>query len=283
MKKKAYAKINLALDVVGKRPDGYHELKMIMQSIDLFDEIDLELIESGIEVESDSEFLANDENNIAYRAAKKFFEITNINSGVKIFIKKNIPISAGLAGGSTDGAAVLRMLNESFDNVLNYEEMIDVSKSIGADVAFCLYGGTALCEGVGEKITQLKDFDGHRLVLVKPPFGVSTKEVFEKFNLDRTKIHPDTNSMIKAIEKDDLIAVSSKLKNVLENVTTNKHKVLKKIKEDFIEKGALGSIMSGSGPSVYGFFNDEKLALDAKKHFDIKYRTVFNIKTIGKY
>lgn len=283
MKRNAYAKINLTLDVTGKRSVGYHELKMIMQSIELFDEVEMEITESGIIVETDTEFLPSDQTNIAYRAAEEFFKKTGKNDGCRIYIKKNIPLSAGLAGGSTDGAAVLMMLNEHYGNLLNHEEMIETAKKVGADVPFCLHGGTALCEGIGEKITQLKDFKDHTLVLVKPPFGVSTKEVFQKLNLERIKIHPETELIMEKIRENDLEGVSGLLKNLLENVTANKHKVIKRIKQDFIDKGAIGSVMSGSGPSVYGFFKDDKTADRAKKHFSEKYRNVFKIKTVGKY
>ena len=283
MERKAYAKINLSLDVIGKRKDGYHDLKMIMQSIDLYDTIRLEIRESGIEIISDAEFIPLNDTNIAWKAAETFFKATGLKGGCTIKIEKNIPVAAGLAGGSTDRACVLRMLNEYYNEPLKREELIDAAKAIGADVPFCLYGGTAICEGVGEKITQLPDFEGHRVVLIKPPFGVSTKEVFQKFNLERTKIHPETEVMIEKIKENDLEGSAELLKNVLENVTANKHKVIKRIKEDFVKNGALGSLMSGSGPSVYGLFDDEKAAQNTVRFFSSKYRQIFNIKTIGRY
>lgn len=284
MEAKAYAKINLTLDVVGKRNDGYHELEMIMQSIDLYDTIKIDILdEEKIILESDVDFIPLDESNIAFKAAMRFFEESGIKKGCKIFITKRIPMSAGLAGGSTDGACVLRMLNEHFDNVLSDDKVHEIATKLGADVPFCLYGGTALCCGIGEIITPLKDFQNHTVVLVKPPFGVSTKEVFTKFNMERTKIHPETDEMIKAIIANDLPKVSSLLKNVLENVTANKHKIIKSIKEQFLECRALGTIMSGSGPTVYGLFDNDKFANDAMKHFSKKYRSIYKIKTIGKY
>lgn len=283
MKEKAYAKINLALDVVGKKENGYHLLKMIMQSIDLYDEVDVEMKESGITLECDKEFVPTDESNIAFKAAKYYFEESGINKGCHIKIKKNIPVAAGLAGGSTDGAAVLRILNKLNDNNLNEEKLYDLALKLGADVPFCIHGGTALCEGVGEIITQLDDFENHKLLLVKPPFGVSTKEVFQKYNMDRVKLHPNIDEMIIGLRNNDIEMVSMNLKNVLENVTMNKHKVLKKIKADFIDFGALGSLMSGSGPSMFGFYTDENKMEKAIKHFKIKYREIFKVKTIGKY
>lgn len=280
MEQKAYAKINIALDVVGKREDGYHLLKMIMQTIDLYDRIKIKKIDCGIKLSCNKEYVPTDERNLAYKAAKLFMDTYNINSGVEIDIEKNIPVAAGLAGGSTDCAAVLRMMNEIFNINASNEELMELGVKLGADVPYCITGGTALCEGIGEKITPLKPFKNHILVLVKPPFGVSTKEVYKAFDLEKAKIHPAANNIIEKMKQDDLTFVSNNMKNLLENVTLRKYKNLIAIKEEMVSSGALGALMSGSGPSVFAFFDD---MLKAQKCYDKmkeRYTDVFITRTI---
>lgn len=280
MKGKAYAKINISLDVIGKREDGYHLLSMIMQNIELYDEIEIEKIESGIVITCNKAFIPTDERNLAYKAAKLFLETYNIKSGVSINIVKNIPVAAGLAGGSADCATVLKMLNDMFNINASEEELMKLGGTLGADVPYCIKGGTALCEGIGEKITPIKPFKNQIVLLVKPPFGVSTKDVYKAFDLSKVKIHPDTEDLIKKIENDDLNYVASNMKNLLENVTVRKHKVLYKLKEYLVRNGAVGSMMSGSGPTVFAFFDDMQVALKCYNELKEKYTDVFLTRTI---
>lgn len=280
MRIKAYAKVNIALDVIGKREDGYHLLKMIMQAIDLYDEIIIEKIDKGIKINCNKPYVPTDERNLAYKAAKLFMEKFNIKSGVNITIDKNIPVSAGLAGGSTDCAAVLKLMNKMFKTNLSDQELMDLGVKLGADVPYCIIGGTALCEGIGEKITKLKPFKNKILVLVKPPFGVSTKAVYQEFDLSKVVFHPNVKGLIRNIESDNLGYVASNMKNLLENVTLVKYKEIISIKQSMIEYGAIGSMMSGSGPTVFAFFDD---MVKAQKCYDMmkkKYKDVCITRTI---
>lgn len=280
MKAKAYAKVNIALDVIGKREDGYHLLRMIMQAIDLYDEILIEKIYKGIKINCNKPYVPTDERNLAYKAAKLFMDKFNIKSGVNITINKNIPVSAGLAGGSTDCAAVLKLMNKMFKTNLSDQELMELGIKLGADVPYCIIGGTALCEGIGEKITKLKPFKDKILVLVKPPFGVSTKSVYQDFNLSKVVFHPNVEGLIKNIEEDNLEYVASNMKNLLENVTLSKYKEIISIKQSMIEYGSIGSMMSGSGPTVFAFFDD---MVKAQRCYDImkkKYKDVCITRTI---
>jgi 4-diphosphocytidyl-2-C-methyl-D-erythritol kinase len=280
MKEKAYAKINISLDIVGKREDNYHLLKMIMQNIDLYDEIAINKIESGIKLKCNKSFIPTDSRNLAYKAADAFIKRYNLSEGVYINIKKNIPASAGLAGGSTDCATVLKIMNRLFDVNANEKELMEIGVGLGADVPYCIKGGTALCEGIGEIITELKPFKGHILILVKPPFSVSTKDVYSSFDINKVRIHPSTKLLIEAIDQNNLNFVAANMKNLLENVTINNNRSILTIKEKMIRYGAIGSMMSGSGPSVFGFFDD---MLKAQKCYDEMkkiYREVFITRTI---
>ena len=280
MKIRAYAKVNISLDVVGKREDGYHLLKMIMQNIDLYDEISIEKQKSGITISCNKSYVPTDSRNLAYKAASLFKDTYNIEDGVHINIIKNIPVSAGLAGGSTDAAAVLKLMNQIFKVNASNEELMELGLKLGADIPYCINGGTALCEGIGEKITTLKPFKDKILVLVKPSFGVSTKEVYKAFNLDRVRLHPKTEKLIEAMEQDDLYYVANNMKNLLENVTLIKHNVLIKIKEEMNRYGAVGSMMSGSGPSVFAFFDDMLKAQRCYEKMKENHREVFLTRTI---
>ncbi|GAA0690470.1 MULTISPECIES: 4-(cytidine 5'-diphospho)-2-C-methyl-D-erythritol kinase [Clostridium] len=265
MKVKAYGKVNLSLDIVGKREDGYHFLEMIMQTIDLYDVINVVKIPSGIEIKCNKNYVPTDRRNIAYRAAELFLETFKIKNGVRIEIEKNIPVAAGLAGGSTDGAAVIKAMNNLFNVNVPKEKLAAIGVTIGADIPFCIYGGTALIKGIGEEVTPLKRFQNHILVLVKPNFGVSTKEVYGSIDIKKIHKHPNTKALIQAIEREDEKFISRNMKNVLENVTLNKHRVLKDIKREMMKMGAEGSLMSGSGPTVFGIFDN---MLEAQKCYD---------------
>ena len=280
MKIKAYGKVNISLDVVGKREDGYHLLSMIMQNIDLYDEIEVEKQECGIILECNKSYVPVDNRNLAYKAAEIFKERYDIVDGVKINIEKNIPVSAGLAGGSTDAAAVLKVMNELFNVNATEAELMELGLRLGADIPYCIHGGTALCEGIGEIITPIKSFKDKIIVLVKPAFGVSTKEVYKNFNLEKVKQHPKTAEIINAIENDNLNFVASNMKNLLENVTLRKHKILIKIKEEMNACGAINSMMSGSGPTVFAFFDDMLKAQKCFEKMKKKYSDVFITRTI---
>lgn len=277
---KAYAKINLSLDVIGKRKDGYHLLRMIMQSINIHDEITIEEIDNGIIIDSDKPYIPKDERNLAYKAAEIFINKYGIKKGVKIFINKNIPVAAGMAGGSADAAAVLKAMVEMFRVDTSQSELMELGLKIGADIPFCIKGGTALCEGIGEVITPLEPFKNHVIVIVKPNFGLSTKEVYKSLDINKIHRHPKTDEIIQAIEKNDVHFVSDNLRNVLENVSFRKHNVLRSIKSKIVSMGALGSLMSGSGPTIFGIFDDEKKAQQCFEYFKSKYNQVYLSETI---
>lgn len=280
MKIRAYAKVNISLDVVGKREDGYHLLRMIMQNIDLYDEIIVEKQSRDIIIECNKNYVPTDSRNLAYKAAMAFKERYNISEGVKIKIFKNIPVSAGLAGGSTDAAAVLKLMNKLFEVNASKEELMELGLKLGADIPYCIQGGTALCEGVGEVITPLKPFRDKIIVLVKPSFGVSTKEVYKNFDMEKVKKHPETEALIKAMAEDDLRYVAYNMRNLLENVTLKKHKVLINLKEEMNKYGAINSMMSGSGPTVFAFFDDMLKAQRCFEKMKEKYNEVFLTRTI---
>ncbi|OOM12024.1 4-(cytidine 5'-diphospho)-2-C-methyl-D-erythritol kinase [Clostridium saccharobutylicum] len=280
MKIKAYAKINIALDVVGKRDDGYHLLKMIMQTIDLYDIIDIEKIQSGIEMKCNKHYVPTDERNLAYKAAKLFKDTYSIQDGVYINLIKNIPVSAGLAGGSTDAAAVLKIMNKMFNVKASDNELKALGLKLGADVPYCINGGTALCEGIGEKITQLKPFKDKIVVLIKPSFGVSTKEVYKSFDLSKVVFHPRIEELMENMANDNLCFVANNMKNLLENVTLKKHKIIANIKDEVKSKDCIGTMMSGSGPTVFAFFDDMLKAQNCYDSMKRDYKDVFITRTI---
>jgi len=280
MEIKAYAKINIALDVVGKRDDGYHLLRMIMQSIDLYDTIVINKVDSGINLKCNKHYVPTDERNLAYKAAKLFMETYSIEDGVEIELIKHIPVSAGLAGGSTDAAGVLKLMNKMFNINASEDELKILGLKLGADVPYCISSGTALCEGVGEKITQLKGFKDKVLVLIKPPFGVSTKEVYKNFDLTKVIFHPRIEELIEAMANDDIYFVADNMKNLLENVTLRKHRVIMNIKEEVKIDGSIGTMMSGSGPTVFAFFDDMLKAQMCYDNMKKKYKDVFLTRTI---
>ena len=266
MKRKAYAKINIALDAVGKREDGYHLLRMIMQTVDIYDEIELKKNNTNkIHVTTDKYYLPTDEKNLAFKAAKLFKDTYGIKDGVDINIKKNIPVSAGMAGGSSDAATVLFLMNKVFNKNISKTSLEKLAVKIGADVPYCIDGGTALCEGIGEKITKLKPFKDKILIVVKPNFGVSTKDVYRDLDITKIHKHADIEGIIRCMGRDELYGVSTRMRNVLENVTIKKHRVIREIKDEMRNSGAVGTMMSGSGPTVFGFFED---MLVAQKAYD---------------
>ncbi|MHC5246970.1 4-(cytidine 5'-diphospho)-2-C-methyl-D-erythritol kinase [Enterococcus sp. LJL90] len=249
---KAPAKINLGLDVLGRRADNYHELAMVMTSIDLLDRISLEEIpENKIIVETNKAFLPTDGRNNVYQAISLIKRRYQIEKGVKVFIKKEIPVAAGLGGGSTDCAAALRGINRLWNLGLSIDELTEIGLEVGTDVPFCLHGNTALATGVGEKITHLPTMPQCWVVLVKPRFSVSTPTVFKDLVMEDVH-HPDIEGLIDAIQTDDYQGMIQKMGNSLEAVTINRHPVIQQIKERMLKYGADVSLMTGSGPTVFG-------------------------------
>lgn len=280
IKLKAYAKINLTLDVIGKRENGYHDVQMVMQQIDLHDIVTLETREGGISLESESEFLPKNDTNIAWRAAEAVSKHVGRELGVHIIIEKNIPVAAGLAGGSTDAAAVIRGLNIMYDLGLSLEEMMEIGVTIGADVPFCIMGGTALAEGIGEELSKIDLSKPFWIVLSKPSVGVSTKKIYEALNYKSIEDHPETNSMIDAVKCGDISEISELLGNVLEPVTLSLYPSVGVLKSKMKEYGASGTLMSGSGPSVFGLFKSYEKACTAAKRLKRVYKQTYVTKTI---
>lgn len=260
---KAYAKINIGLDVTGKLPDGYHLVKMIMQNIDLYDEVVLtENVSGDIRLDMNVDFLPTDERNLAYKAAKLMKEDFGIDRGIDIYIRKNIPAAAGMAGGSTDAAAVMTGMNKLFDLNIDRNILMEHGLKLGADVPYCIMGGTALAEGIGEKLTQLSPCPDCYVLVAKPDISVSTAYVYTNLVLDDTTVHPDIDMVRNALESGDIRTAAQNMGNLLENVTQKEYPVISEIKHIMDDNGALGSLMSGSGPTVFGLFDDYGTALE---------------------
>ena len=261
---KALAKINLGLDVVRRREDGYHEVRMVMQTIHLFDRLEMAKNSSGeISITTNLSFLPTNRNNLIYRAAELLREEFQIKDGLTINLHKHIPVAAGMAGGSTDAAAVLYGMNRMFDLGLKREELMERGVKIGADVPYCIMRGTALAEGIGEKLTALPPMVKCPVLIAKPQISVSTKFVYENLRLNDKTVHPDMDALVENIRKKDLNAVASEMGNVLETVTIPNYPVIAQIKEHMLEQGAVGAMMSGSGPTVFGLFEDGDTAVAA--------------------
>lgn len=264
----SYGKINLGLDVLYKRQDGYHEINTIMQQISLKDTLIIEENKDDIILKSNKNNLPLDSTNLMYKAWEKLREKTNIKKGVKISLDKQIPIAAGLAGGSSNAAAVLRGLNSLWDLKLSEEELRRIGVEIGADVPYCIMGGTAYAEGIGERLTKLKSFSGKSVLLVNPGIEVSTEYVYKNLEIKKS---PKVNikNIIKYIEKNDIKSLGENIENIMEDVVMKKHPIIEEIKRDMKNCGAVGALMSGSGPTVFGLF-DDKDKLDYCKEKFIK-------------
>ncbi len=261
---KALAKINMGLDVVRRREDGYHEVRMVMQTIHLFDRLELTKTNSGaITLTTNLPFLPANENNLAYKAAKLLKDEFRIRDGIDVKLHKHIPVAAGLAGGSTDGAAVLYGLNHLFGLGLSRQELMDRGVNLGADVPYCVMRGTALAEGIGEKITPLPPMVKCPVLIAKPQISVSTRFVYENLKLNAETKHPDIDRLIEDIRDKNLGAIAADMGNVLETVTIPNYPVIADIKRHMTEHGAGGAMMSGSGPTVFGLFDDEETAAQA--------------------
>ncbi|MGN0495934.1 MAG: 4-(cytidine 5'-diphospho)-2-C-methyl-D-erythritol kinase [Lachnospiraceae bacterium] len=258
---KAYAKINLGLDVLGVREDGYHEVKMIMQTVKLFDKLTFHLLdEDVIRIRTNLGFLPVNENNLVYKAVKLLKDTYHIQKGMDIDLFKCIPVAAGMAGGSTDCAAALVGASKLFGLHLDKQTLMEFGLSLGADVPYCILRGTALSEGIGEILTPLPPIPDCYILIAKPPVSVSTKFVYEHLDARKNIEHPDIDGMVEAIKKGNLKGVTSRFGNVLESVTIPEYPVIDDIKHIMLSNGAMNSLMSGSGPTVFGMFEDEEKA-----------------------
>lgn len=263
---KALAKINLGLDVVRRREDGYHEVRMIMQTIHLYDRLDIKMTkEPGIQIQTNLSFLPVNENNLIYKAAKLLMDEFSITDGVSVKLDKRIPVAAGMAGGSTDAAAMLIGVNRLFSLGLTKRELMERGVQIGADVPYCIMRGTALAEGIGEALSPLPPMVKCPVLIAKPSISVSTKFVYQNLKLDDTTIHPDIDRLIDDIKAKNLHDIAAHMGNVLETVTIPNYPVIDEIKKHMLSNGAVGAMMSGSGPTVFGLFDDEDTAKKAYK------------------
>ncbi len=266
---KALAKINLGLDVVRRREDGYHEVRMVMQTINLYDRLDIvKTKEPGISIKTNISFLPVNKNNLIYKAGKLLMDEFGITEGVSVKLNKRIPIAAGMAGGSTDAAAMMYGINKLFDLGLSRKALMERGVKIGADVPYCIMRGTALAEGIGEELTQLSPMVRCPILIAKPSISVSTKFVYQNLKLDENTVHPDIDKLVEDIRKKDLGKIASDMGNVLETVTIPNYPVIAEIKDRMLQSGAVNSMMSGSGPTVFGIFDDEETA--RKAYADMK-------------
>lgn len=264
MRLQAFAKINLGLDVLGKREDGYHEVRMIMQTIRMYDQLDMrKSVEPGIHLTTNKKYIPVDENNLVWRAAKLMMDTCGIIEGVSIHLHKVIPVAAGMAGGSSDAAATLVGMNRLFHCGLSKEKLMELGVQIGADVPYCVLRGTALAEGIGEKLTVLPPMPDCWILIGKPGISVSTKYVYTTLDLNTDTVHPDIDGMKKALEDGNLYGITERMGNVLQDVTIPAYPEVKRIKEQMKTLGAVNAMMSGSGPTVFGIFDNEEKAQKA--------------------
>lgn len=264
MRMKALAKINLGLDVLRRREDGYHEVRMIMQTLRMYDKITIKKTkEPGIRLKSNLFFVPEDEGNLAYRAAKLLMDEFQVQEGVFIDLQKFIPVAAGMAGGSSDAAAVLYGINRMFHLNLSKKQLMERGVQIGADVPYCILRGTVLAEGIGEKLAPLPPMPSCRVLVAKPPISVSTKFVYENLKLAEIEKHPRIDRLLEGIKEANLYKIAFYMGNVLETVTIPNYPVIARIREEMLQLGALNAMMSGSGPTVFGLFDDNELAMHA--------------------
>ncbi len=272
---RSYAKVNLTLDVLSKRADGYHNIEMIMQTVSLFDLIITDKTDGGISVSANLRYLPRNEKNIAYKAADAFFTEAGIRGGAKIMIHKNIPVAAGLAGGSGNCAGVLTALNLLYNTPLPDKRLYEIGSALGADVPYCFNGGTQLAEGIGELLTPLPAMPDAYILLVKPNISVSTAAVYESIDSAPIEARPDAAGMTKALASKDLRCIAGNLCNVMESVTEKLYPIVGGIKQKLLMNGALGAVMSGSGPTVFGIFDDYKTAKASADSFSMQFRDVY--------
>ncbi len=263
---KALGKINLGLDVLGRRENGYHDVRMVMQTVYLYDQITIKKRKNpGIGIETNLYYLPTNENNLAYRAAKLLKDEFDIKEGVSIGLEKHIPVAAGMAGGSSNAAAVLFGMNRMFELGLTMEELMERGVTLGADVPYCIMRGTVLAEGIGEILTPLAPMPRCFVLLAKPPVAVSTKLVYEKLDSREIEAHPDIDGIIDGLKEEKLSKITAGMGNVLEPVTMEEYPVIEEIKHTMKEGGALNAMMSGSGPTVFGIFDDRNMAKTAAR------------------
>ncbi|MEF2878776.1 MAG: 4-(cytidine 5'-diphospho)-2-C-methyl-D-erythritol kinase [Blautia sp.] len=261
MRLRALAKINLGLDVLRRREDGYHELRMIMQTINMYDQLDMEISEErGIHITSNLPFIPTNENNLVYKAAKLLMDEFQVEQGLNVDLQKFIPVAAGMAGGSSDAAAAMIGVNRLFSLGLSVKELMKRGVKVGADVPYCLLRGTALAEGIGEKLRPLPPCPDCYVLIGKPGISVSTKFVYENLRANELKEHPPIDRMLEALQWHNLYKIADYMGNVLETVTIPKYPVIEEIKNHMKEHGALNAMMSGSGPTVFGLFDDKETA-----------------------
>ena len=278
IEKLSFAKINLALDVLYKRDDGYHELNTIMQEIDLADKLTFTNKDKGITIECNNKSLPKDSSNLVYKAWNAIRDYSGLDRGIHIDIQKNIPLAAGLAGGSANCATTLKVLNELWDLSLTQEELLEIGKKLGADVPFCIMGGTAKAQGIGEKLTKLNPFKDKLILIGNPGMEISSRYAYSRLKFSDKKI--DIDSIISSMEDDDLKAVGEKIENIMENPIISENSIIASIKDKMVKNGALGALMSGSGPTVFGLFDDRDKILYAKKELEKDIKTVHICKTI---
>lgn len=265
---KANGKINLGLDVVGRREDGYHLVRMVMQTVRLYDRLRMFSTGNGvISIESNLRYLPNNENNLVYKAIDLVRNEYGITDGMKVKLEKRIPVAAGMAGGSADCAAALKAMNRMYKLDMSNERLCELGLKLGADVPYCIMGGTALAEGIGEKLTPISKVPAARVLLVKPNINISTKVVYERIDSQENIAHPDIDAIISSIDKADIAGLCANMGNVLETVSCGDYPVINRIKDRMRELGAIGAMMSGSGPTVFGIFTDKAAAEHAFYEF----------------
>ena len=264
MRLKAMAKINLGLDVLGKREDGYHEVRMIMQTIRMYDILDIRKTKKpGIVLTTNLPFIPTDRRNLVYKAAEMLMEEFGVEEGLSIKLRKFIPVAAGMAGGSSDAAAAFVGVNRIFRLGLTEEQLMERAVKVGADVPYCIMRGTALAEGIGEKLTRLPKVPKCYVLVGKPGINVSTKTAYENLNLAGIGKHPDIDGMLECLKEKDLTGICDRLENVLETVTIKEYPIIEKVKKHLMDQGAKGALMSGSGPTIFAIFEDKKTADNA--------------------
>jgi 4-diphosphocytidyl-2-C-methyl-D-erythritol kinase len=278
---KAHAKINLSLDVVGKKENGYHLLEMVMQEISLYDLVRIEKrLDGALSVSTSLNYLPVDDQNIAYKACRLMMDTYNLPGGYHIHLDKKIPVAAGLAGGSTDAAAVFKGIRELEDLGVSDQELMDLSTKIGSDIAFCLMGGTALAQGIGDRVTPIDTDCNYWIVLIKPALSVSTQHVYQHLDWQSVTKHPNTPALIKALQEGDLYNMLPNMGNVLETVTVAEHPIIETIKKKLLSYGALAAHMSGSGPSVFGLFKRDDMAKKAHKNMLRFYQQAYLVRPV---
>lgn len=267
IREKAYAKLNISLDVMAKRPDGYHDMLMVMQTVSLWDEIRITLNNEGrFSASSNLHFIPGDERNLAVKAAMRYLAAAGEEStGAHISMQKRIPVGAGMAGGSADAAAVLRALERHFEGRLGTEKLMEIAAEVGSDVPFCVMGGTALAEGRGEILSPLPPMPDCFFVICKPEFSISTPELFKKLDSSHSRRHPDTAGILQALEKGDLQQICRRMYNVFEDVDDRRMRIVSQIKGELLDNGALSAMMTGTGSAVFGVYDDENCAAAAAR------------------